>query len=859
MEKNNKKRLIGGSVTTINNSGTKTTGNHTSVYNPINIPENKNIIQIGRPGVCFWDILERNNIQGAQVYPLDSINCDLKDNLESKTRGESRWYDLDKIKKDIPPYCEILILNENDELDGNSGILNYNFLFEISRKILVCGVGDSRQHSVALRIAQKTRGAIKIENWDLGDNIVSIALITPSRKINFPTPMSYPSISKILPNKLIINAPVGIANDYQHVISKVEQNFKNWKPTLKISIVIPLYNRELMLGRTLAMICHQTYPLSLIEVVVADDGSSDKPLKIIEKFNSKLEVNYVRQKDLGYRLSEVRNLGIRSAKNDYIVLLDCDMAPVTTMIEAYARHLEISTRALYCGHRRYVEANHLKIEDCIKSPKYMLELPDIETKNEKMKRDGHVLDWRLPMYGITDNLRFEKYPFRAVCGGNIGFHRSLFQRVGEFDEDFKAWGKEDTEWGFRVWNKGEYIIPLYEACGLHQEPPGGRNETDREVGLLEVMPTFIDRVPVMYRKNDHGNEHSVPLVSIYIPAYNAENSILETIESVLNQTFEDIEVCIAIDGSKDGTLKIIENNFLDNPRVRWLYQENQGIGGASNTAVQMCRGVYIGQLDSDDILLPNAIEMMLREIQSDTRIGVVYGSFQKETPSGEFLEDGYDWPEYSREKLMYGCIVHHFRLFRARDWWRTDGFATDMDNAIDFDMYLKLSEITEMKHVREWTYVYRIHGESTSIKSSETQIINHHKSIIRALKRRGLAERWRLINNDPDNPRRVSFEEKKDWDRVKDNSSSFARMSNTLKSAAPLLVKELARRESNRKPWTVSEFPNEMIFERLIGVARLEKIDFSEDELMQIANQNKNDLWSAFKLIKNISERDISD
>ena len=84
-------------------------------------------------------------------------------------------------------------------------------------------------------------------------------------------------------------------------------------------------------------------------------------------------------------------------------------------------------------------------------------------------------------------------------------------------------------------------------------------------------------------------------------------------------------------------------------------------------------------------------------------------------------------------------------------------------------------------------------------------------------------------------------------------------MSNTLKGAAPLLVKELARRESNRKPWTVSEFPNEMIFERLIGVARLEKIDFSEDELMQIANQNKNDLWSAFKLIKNISERDISD
>ena len=182
------------------------------------------------------------------------------------------------------------------------------------------------------------------------------------------------------------------------------------------------------------------------------------------------------------------------------------------------------------------------------------------------------------MYRQTDNLRFERYPFRAVCGGNIGFHKSLFMRAGEFDEAFRAWGKEDTEWGFRVWNRGDYIVPLYEACGLHMEPPGGRNETDRELGLEEVMPIFVDRVPVMYRKHEHGVCHSVPLVSIYIPAYNAEESIVETVNSALNQTFEDIEICIAVDGSKDGTLKQLEKHFLDNPRVRWVFQENQGMG-----------------------------------------------------------------------------------------------------------------------------------------------------------------------------------------------------------------------------------------------------------------------------------------
>ena len=98
---------------------------------------------------------------------------------------------------------------------------------------------------------------------------------------------------------------------------------------------------------------------------------------------------------------------------------------------------------------------------------------------------------------------------------------------------------------------------------------------------------------------------------------------METVNSALTQTFEDIEVCVAVDGGNDGTLKQLERHFLDNPRVRWVFQENQGIGGASNSAVQLCRGVFIGQLDSDDLLLPEAVEIMLEEIQRDSRLGVV--------------------------------------------------------------------------------------------------------------------------------------------------------------------------------------------------------------------------------------------
>ena len=206
-------------------------------------------------------------------------------------------------------------------------------------------------------------------------------------------------------------------------------------------------------------------------MVIADDGSNDDPLAMVSEFDEILDIQYVRQKDLGYRLSEVRNLGIRTAKNDYVILLDCDMAPVPTMVESYARCLEVSTRSLFCGHRRYVDANHITVSEVKESPRKMLELPDIETTNEKMKRDGHVLDWRMPMYRQSDNLRFEKYPFRAVCGGNIDFHKSYSIELESLMSHSKHGARKILN-GASGHGIGEYIIPLFEACGLHMEPPG---------------------------------------------------------------------------------------------------------------------------------------------------------------------------------------------------------------------------------------------------------------------------------------------------------------------------------------------------------------------------------------------------
>lgn len=648
-------------------------------------------------------------------------------------------------------------------IDGTSSLLSPDVAFRNASLLpgtedglVIEGADTVNGHSVALAIAAARAGSILIESSDTDGS--TIARVRFAEEVTEPEPMSEPPRPQRMNPALPVERPPHLANDYLQLVKDAR---RSPTPDKQISVVIPVYNRKRMLRRTLASLAHQTYPLEHIEIVIADDGSSDNPRSLVDEFDGVFgAIRYVRQEDQGYRLSEVRNLGLRSASHEFMILLDCDMAPVPRLVELYARHLAAEPNAVYCGHRRYVNANGVDPKSVLEGIEPMLALTDIRPDNVQVTtrgEEGPTVDWRLPIYQETDSLRFEKHPFRAVCGGNIAFTKSSFASIGEFDVDFRAWGGEDAEWGYRAWNRGLYVVPILDACGLHQEPPGGRNETDREAGRKETHPLLVDRCPVRFRRADDGANHSVPLVSIYIPAYNAESTIVSAISSALGQTVRDLEVCVVNDGSTDDTVDLVEQHFGHDPRVRLISQRNGGIGAASETAVRMCRAPFIGQLDADDLLKKNAVKRMLDVLRSDPRIGVAYSSSELMNAAGKRVGDSYEFPHFSRCDLMYGMIVHHFRLFRARDWYRTSGFAIDIANAVDYDMYLKMAEVTEIVHIPAQLYRYRKHPTSTSHARRAAQRANHRLVIGRAMDRRGLSDEWELTQNTPKDVRKYEF------------------------------------------------------------------------------------------------------
>ena len=570
-----------------------------------------------------------------------------------------------------------------------------------------------------------------------------------------------------LPPGMKIPPIQGKANDYTF-IEELKNDFVKSKKnySLGVSIVVPVYNRKDILAKTLSGIINQTYPSELIETIVADDGSSDGVEELIPEYSNIMDIKYVKQEDKGYRLSKIRNLGIKAAKHDYIIILDCDMLPIPELVESYMQYLHITTKAVLIGYRRFVCTDDVSAEEIRKDINVALNLPDIVTNNPiitKKGSKGPTRDWREEIYNKTNLLKDLDYPFRAFCGGNVAFSKSLLLTAKYFDEDFNNWGGEDIEMGYRVYNNGFYFIPVKGATALHQEPEGGESSVDREGGKSITHDLLVDKCPAAhYRKESPRERYSVPKVSIYIPAYNAEKYIKEAVDSALNQTFKDLEVVIVDDGSTDNTAKILEDTYSSNKRVTWITQNNQGISAASNKAISLCRGYLIGQLDSDDRLKPRAVETLLPYFK-DSNIGCVYGNYEIIDKKGDFKRDGWNHKTFTRERLLCGMIVHHFRMFRKRDWRRTSGFDKNLTNAVDFDFFLKLSEVSDFKHVNAVLYEYRLHGKNTSVVDIEKQDINTQIVIENSLKRLRLDKLWKSFVPDPEKPRGIIFRPEGDF------------------------------------------------------------------------------------------------
>ncbi|MFA5975531.1 MAG: glycosyltransferase family 2 protein [Elusimicrobiota bacterium] len=116
---------------------------------------------------------------------------------------------------------------------------------------------------------------------------------------------------------------------------------------------------------------------------------------------------------------------------------------------------------------------------------------------------------------------------------------------------------------------------------------------------------------------------STQLVSVIIPTFNRAYCLRRAIDSILNQTHRNVEVIVVDDGSTDETRELMRSAYAQEPRVRYVYQENAGVSAARNHGLSLARGEFISLLDSDDEWYPWKLSVQLACLNFLPGVGMI--------------------------------------------------------------------------------------------------------------------------------------------------------------------------------------------------------------------------------------------
>ena len=225
-----------------------------------------------------------------------------------------------------------------------------------------------------------------------------------------------------------------------------------------------------------------------------------------------------------------------------------------------------------------------------------------------------------------------------------------------------------------------------------------------------------------------------PKVSVIIPAYNHEKYLKETIYSVLKQTVTDFELIIINDGSADKSEEVIKS--VEDERIRYFYQDNQGAHNALNRGIKLAKGKYISILNSDDVYCPDRFETFLNILEQDDSVHAVFSHIEYIDEEGNFIrykkgsED--NWtnhdPETSfkgEENIFLNLLAGNFlvstsNLFCRRSVFQKIGFFSNLRYAHDYEFFLRLCYHFNVRIVNKPLLKYRIHSANT-IKENEAE------------------------------------------------------------------------------------------------------------------------------------------
>jgi glycosyltransferase involved in cell wall biosynthesis len=204
-----------------------------------------------------------------------------------------------------------------------------------------------------------------------------------------------------------------------------------------------------------------------------------------------------------------------------------------------------------------------------------------------------------------------------------------------------------------------------------------------------------------------------PAVSIIVPLYNGAGTIAETLESLRSQTYQNLEVIVIDDGSTDQSAEIAQrfSNVF-----RYVYQPNAGQSCTLNSGWSMAKGRYLSYLSADDILYPNAVETLIKNLEENPSISVIYPDYNLIDINSRVMRR-INAPDFNPRDLVEKIIVQPgpAAFFRREVFEATKGWRHDLKIAADFDFWLRAQARGSFARYPHVLAGLRIHSKSQSV------------------------------------------------------------------------------------------------------------------------------------------------
>ena len=518
-----------------------------------------------------------------------------------------------------------------------------------------------------------------------------------------------------------------------------------------ISIIVPIYNTEKYLRQCLDSIINQTY--TNFEVLLINDGSTDSSGMICQEYVERDSRFHYFEKDNG-GVASARNLGLERSVGAYITFIDSDDWVEPNYLDVlYTALKENDTDVAISTYKRFAQDGVFYLRSYSREDDEFL---NIGTRS----RDSFLEI--LPKLGELDHSFYSissKLIKREIIGNLL------------FDEQISY--AEDLNFFFYLYLGVESVVYVRDYTYVYRTHDASTSQNVNELKALQELEIYkkmfqqIDRMRlptfhyfkrmenvVTYRISGFPTSKAIreyesfvsevrervtyqqPLISLIVPIYNVENYLWSCLDSIVKQTYSNIEVLLVNDGSPDGSGVICQEFVARDSRFRYIEKENGGLSDARNVGIARAKGEFLSFVDSDDWIEPTYVEDLYRAaLFNDAEVVVSnYKKFDvKDNCYWIHIFDDYYETHYSGEELIQQLPLLERRDLSFKTSWGIL-FARRLFDIISFPKgkiiedtrtnYRLFAESCRSTYIHKALYNYRVGVDSISSRITEKLLVD---------------------------------------------------------------------------------------------------------------------------------------